>query len=116
MRDLITFSAQYNGIWHGEFPLYVSDVIFSNKENGMYNINISKADNGFIVKVGCKTLVFEQQPTMISELSRFLSDPHAVEKEYRQKYGWDMDLQNPDCECDGPPVTALRDTVGGCRG
>lgn len=45
-------------------------------------VSIQRALNGFIVNVGCKTVVFENQTKMIAELDRYLKDEQAVSKEY----------------------------------
>ena len=48
----------------------------------MYNITIEGVLNGFIVKVGCQTLVFNDIEKVASELVRYQKDPAGVEKEY----------------------------------
>lgn len=43
-------------------------------------------NNGYVVRVGCKELVFETAEKMLSELARYLANSAAVEKEYLEKY------------------------------
>ena len=53
----------------------------------MYNVSIQMVRNGFIVSVGCWTLVFEDREKMLSELTRYYRDMQAVVAEYMEKYG-----------------------------
>ena len=50
-----------------------------------YQIYIDKVWNGFILRMGCKTLVFESQAQMIKELDRYYTNPVAVTEEYFKK-------------------------------
>ena len=50
------------------------------------DIQIIPALNGFIVHIGCQRVVFETKEKMLSELSRYLDNREAVEKEYLEKY------------------------------
>ena len=50
------------------------------------SILIDTVLNGFLITVGCKTVVFETKEKMLYELSRYLSNPAEVEKEYLEKY------------------------------
>ncbi len=50
------------------------------------DVNIVKVMNGFVVKVGCKNLVFESKDIMLQELSRYYGNPKEVEREYLEKY------------------------------
>lgn len=52
-----------------------------------YPVVIEKAMNGYTVKVGCKTVVFETREKMLSELDRYFKNPRQVEKEYLSKEG-----------------------------
>ena len=45
-------------------------------------IKIKPAHNGYIVKVGCKTLVFTSRKKLVKKLARYLADPDKVEREY----------------------------------
>ena len=53
----------------------------------MRTITINKAMNGFIVNVGCQTLVFESADTLLEELGDYLEDPKATERAYLERYG-----------------------------
>ena len=53
----------------------------------MYNVSIQMVRNGFIVSVGCWTLVFEDREKMLAELTRYYQDMQAVVAEYMEKYG-----------------------------
>lgn len=51
-------------------------------------IHILPQLQGFIVKVGCQTVVFETVEKMAREITRYYNDPHDVEEQYlgRGKY------------------------------
>ena len=49
----------------------------------MYNIQIEPVLNGFVVRVGCQTVVFETTDKLLDELRRYMADPQRVEKEYQ---------------------------------
>jgi hypothetical protein len=48
------------------------------------NIYIETVLNGYIVKVGCQRIVFTSQETMTNEIRKYLSDPEAMEKKYKE--------------------------------
>jgi len=50
-----------------------------------HEIKILQVLNGFIVQIGCKTVVFESKEKMLSELARYLNDRDGVAKEYLAK-------------------------------
>ena len=52
----------------------------------MHDIKIKPVLNGYIVEVGCKTVVFPSRKKLLRELDRYLQDPEGVEEEYRKKY------------------------------
>ena len=52
----------------------------------MYEIRIEPAVNGVIVKVGCKTFVFNDKEQMCVELLAYLRDPIGREKRWRENY------------------------------
>lgn len=58
-----------------------------NPEPYVNEIKIQKVLNGYIAKVGCKTVVFEGKEKLLVELARYLSNPAQVEKEYLEKAG-----------------------------
>lgn len=45
-------------------------------------IQISPVLNGYIVKVGCQTVVFDSRDELLTSLSSYLKDPDAIEKFY----------------------------------
>lgn len=50
-----------------------------------HDITITPTVNGgFIVKVGCATLVYRLASELVSDLGKYLEDPEGVEKEYRE--------------------------------
>jgi len=51
----------------------------------MREITIRTVLNGFVVQVGCQTVVFENKDTMLTEIGRYISDPDGVEKDYIAK-------------------------------
>lgn len=53
----------------------------------MRNVKIKRVMNGFVVDVGCQTLVFEGAETLLSELKRYLDSPDATEREYIAIHG-----------------------------
>lgn len=75
-----------------------------------HRVVIIATDNGgYIVQVGCKTLVFADTPSMISELQRYLLSPEMVGKEYAAKHQWGP-KQPP---LSAMPLGALNRPVGG---
>ena len=46
-------------------------------------IKIKAVLNGYVVNVGCQTLVFQSRQALISELDSYLDQPDLVEKRYR---------------------------------
>lgn len=51
-----------------------------------YSVTIKKAANGFVVEVGCQTLVFENQTMLLAQLDKYLTDPRRAEREFNEKY------------------------------
>ena len=49
----------------------------------MRNITIIPVLNGFIIKVGCQTVVFTNTKTMLEQLETYYTDPDATESRYR---------------------------------
>lgn len=48
----------------------------------MREIHIQPVLNGYIVGVGCKTVVFNSRTLLLSELARYLEHPTEIEKYY----------------------------------
>jgi hypothetical protein len=53
----------------------------------MREVTIRKVLNGFIVQVGCQTLVFDDKAKMLIELSSYIDNPAQMEKLYQMRYG-----------------------------
>ena len=52
----------------------------------MRPVTINKVLNGYIVQVGCQTLVFRYMSNLVKELKRYADNPEQVEKEYLAKH------------------------------
>ena len=61
----------------------------------MHTVIIEPANNGFIVRVGCMTLVATDKEHMLSELSRYFDTPQEVEKEYNSKVKYSLSEGDP---------------------
>ena len=48
-------------------------------------ICIEELDYGYLVKVGCQTVVIEKTEKLIKVLSQYLTDPQATEKLYHMR-------------------------------
>jgi hypothetical protein len=51
----------------------------------MRELTITPVLNGFIVRVGCQTIVFNDMQVLADELVAYQRDSHVVEKEYFSK-------------------------------
>ena len=49
---------------------------------GIYEVIITKAENGFIVRVGCKTFVFNEWSQVAAGLEEYYKDPIAARKKF----------------------------------
>jgi hypothetical protein len=47
-------------------------------------LSIYSADNGYVVAVGCKTLIFSDKVELLQKLEDYLKDPSKVEREMDQ--------------------------------
>lgn len=52
--------------------------------NAPRKITIEAVLNGYIVKVGCQTVVFNDRNVMVCDLESYLANPQAMEKHYRE--------------------------------
>jgi len=52
----------------------------------MEELRISQVSNGWIVKAGCMTFVFDDATKLAVELTRYLQDPMKVREEYIKKF------------------------------
>jgi len=74
----------------------------------IHSIRIEQVDNGYIVNVGCKTLVFGEKVELIHELESYINNPKVKEAEYNEKYGWlENTVEESQTECMG-------NTLAGC--
>lgn len=48
----------------------------------MKEVRIEPVLNGWIVRIGCATIVALSKEVMLSEIGRYIDDPKAVEREY----------------------------------
>jgi hypothetical protein len=66
----------------GDYPRASDMIIPTVRQNKAREIHINQQDHGYIVIVGCQTLVFENMNTLIEKLTAYLKDPNAVEKKW----------------------------------
>jgi hypothetical protein len=52
----------------------------------MREVKINKCMNGFIVNVGCQTLVFQSADSLVAELATYLKSPRETEEAYTAKF------------------------------
>jgi hypothetical protein len=63
-------------------PRTLDECVPTVKRNKARQIQITQADHGYLVNVGCQTLVFENMDTLIEKLTAYLKDPNTVEKRW----------------------------------
>jgi hypothetical protein len=51
-----------------------------------YPVTIRGAVRGYVVQVGCREFVFENQEVMLADLGEYLDDPQAVVERYLERY------------------------------
>ena len=66
----------------GEYPRTPEGCIPTPRSNQARRVEINQVNHGYIVNVGCQTLVFENMDTLIEKLTAYLKDPNAVEKKW----------------------------------
>lgn len=64
--------------------------------NRIRPVQIQQVMNGYLVQVGCQTLVFESQSTLLVELGKYMEQPETIEREYRHKHGLNEDCPMPE--------------------
>jgi hypothetical protein len=74
------------------------------------DLHIRKVMNGFVVKVGCKEIVFGPSSDLLAAVGNYLAAPDKVETEWRRNYGMDDDPIQADnastiAFIPGPPLT-----------
>ena len=52
-----------------------------------YEINIQFLSRGCIVRVGCKSIAFENVADALAELNAYYIDPYATQERWREKLG-----------------------------
>ena len=52
-----------------------------------YEINIQFLSRGCIVKVGCKSIAFENVTEAIKELNKYVANPYEVQEKWRKELG-----------------------------
>jgi hypothetical protein len=86
-----------------------------------YDVHINGADNGVIIQIGCKTLVFKdvEVPGALADLSTYLTGGFDAMCSLRDRYFGDLpkgEAQTacapPQCE---PAITAVPGTLGRLR-
>lgn len=50
-------------------------------------VTIRQVMNGFVVNVGCQTVVFENSTNMLQQLAAYIESPKDKEREFESKYG-----------------------------
>ena len=54
-------------------------------------INIRPALNGFIVDIGCQTIVYTDREKLVTDLLAYLKDPEKTEKRFMQEEAYNKD-------------------------
>ncbi len=62
------------------------------------NIRINPVLNGFVVEVGCQTVVINNTAQLAAEIKRYYDNPDQVEKEYRDR-AINKTLEEPQNPC-----------------
>ena len=68
--------------WSGDSPGGSNTTTPTVRSNKARQIQIGQVDHGYIVNVGCQTLVFEKVETLIEKLTAYLKDPSIIEKQW----------------------------------
>ena len=55
------------------------------KMEEQYTVGIDQAENGFIVKVGCRTFVFREWSQASMAIGEYFDDPKAAQEKYCRK-------------------------------
>ena len=81
------FSSEYVKPWSAATPSITEWSDKLNRRNTMHEVKIKKANRGYIVRVGCQTLVFERLADVNNAIEEYFLDPDAAEKKYCDKVG-----------------------------
>lgn len=60
-------------------------------EKIMFNVNISTAENGYIVEVGCAKFVFEHVESLLAKLEDYLTSPADMIKIWKPEQEVEVD-------------------------
>lgn len=63
-------------------PMPPEECLPTIRKDKIRGINITQVDHGYIVAVGCQTLVFEDRDILINKLSDYLRNPEVIEKKW----------------------------------
>ena len=80
------------------------------------SIEINAALNGYIVRVGCQTVVFEDRKRMLENLDGYLTSPASFEKTFRAN-AMHIICEGPVCApppAPAPESRSILDSVGQC--
>lgn len=66
-----------------------------------YEVNITSADNGIIIRIGCKTLVFSSSQiiTAMQDVQEYLTGGHKAYQRLHKKYFPHEQINNGPNEC-----------------
>lgn len=78
------------------------------------HIEIDAVLNGFTVRVGCQTLVFDSVSALTDQLARYLRNPEEMEKQYAASLNALHTLGGGGVNPAPTPTTSNRDYMGGC--
>jgi len=91
MSDKVNFNpAPFNMLTMSGYEQMRSRIPFEFRKENM-ELTISQVTNGWLVRAGCFTLVFEDPVRLGVELVRYLNEPDKVFAEYQKKYSRNVD-------------------------
>lgn len=70
------------------------------------NIVIEVCLNGFMVRVGCQTAVFNDYRDMLANLEAYYTDPEGTEKQYLESSLYHRDLEDPQMDMTASEVSS----------
>lgn len=81
------------------------------------DVKISAVLNGWVVRVGCQTLVFEDLEVMLKEVGAYLTDPDGIQEAYREnavnaKYVFGDEAAEETARIPSPTVRIVGSTWG----
>ena len=70
----------------GPLPLYTTGTAYQAPvSNQIRPINITQVNHGYIVVIGCQTIVIETKERLIEKLAEYINDPAGTENKYNSK-------------------------------